>query len=755
MNYETKRKQLKASDKVYLQSQPDITPAQSGADSPRPTYLSRSVGFLRRRLHLTKPLDNKNLNHADFNTSNKRVRSNIRHAPFLPYVDRLSPATEYPPRHQLPAFIDFNIEVMRNWMNTCKAVHGDHCEPLPPFPTGAQWFVNVRKSCIESASPIAEYAALSYVWGRTERQFGRSCLNLHNCGQLQEPGALDEDEFQLSPAIRQAMQLARDLALQYLWVDKLCIVQDGEITKDEQLDAMAAIYAGSSLTIIAAFGHDEDDGLLNITPEEQAQSLLSNSNVRDKNDTKGGSKTFANSKANLRQPRQFTSWSHLDIMTWQCQRLVMSNWYSRGWTLQENLFARRKIIFHDNTMNWECHCTSWQEGQGILDKSTQTRCARSPPMEGSMLNSGPFPDLHRFARLLSIYNQRALSFRKDAINAFSGALFDLGKAFPGGFISGVPVLFFDAMLIWQPYPPLTRRTVEHDEMSDDSLLPSWSWVGWQGDIDSESLRSASSYLRNTPGEFARYDPLKWYPSSWYTIPTVKWFHTLHIHQHETHQVCERNCKPRQPILQLPGANALQIAQESDFIPPDGWGKQWCSKTKMFFYKHANAGEQEFWCPIPLQPEPTHITEPVNRSRFLYCRTRRAFLKGRELFNQTIASKCTCVELERMDNAAWAGILRLNQNLRGKSMKMAFDPHHIYELIELSRGTVRNQPTEEASFDEWDRPGCRRSNAVGGYEFYNVMWIKRVEDVAYREAIGRVEKSVWEEVATEYVEMTLG
>jgi hypothetical protein len=362
-------------------------------------------------------------------------------------------------------------------------------------------------------------------------------------------------------------------------------VQDGDITKNQQLDAMAAIYAGSSLTIVAAFGHDEDNGLLDVTPEKQkpsAQSLLRNLNARDKNEIEGGSKTHSNFTANLRQPRQFAARSHLDVMTWQCQHLVMSNWYTRGWTFQENLFARRKIIFHDNTMNWECHCTSWQEGQGIFGKSNQSRCGRPPPMEGSTLNPGPFPDMYRYAWLLSIYNQRALSFPKDAVNAFSGALFDLGKAFPGGFISGIPVLFFDAMLIWQPYTPVNRRTVVHDQLRRGDLLPSWSWVGWQGDIDSESLRSASSYLRNTPGEFTRSDPPVWCPNSWHTIPTVNWSHTLDIDQHDAHWVRQKNRDPRETILQVPREKTLQLAQESDFVPPDGWKSYGVLKPKCSF-----------------------------------------------------------------------------------------------------------------------------------------------------------------------------
>jgi hypothetical protein len=222
MNYAIKGRQEEASNRPPLRKQPHILPTQSSIDSPCPSYLGRSVDFLRRWLNLTEPLDHKNLNHGDFTRSNKRVRSNAQHAPYLPYVDKLSATSEYPPHHQLPASVDFNVKVMRNWMDTCKSVHGDHCEPLPPFPSGPQWLVNVLRNCIESAPPTAEYATLSYVWGRTERQFDTSCLNLRNYGLLQEPGALDEHKFQLSPAIRQTMQLARELGLQYLWVDKLC-----------------------------------------------------------------------------------------------------------------------------------------------------------------------------------------------------------------------------------------------------------------------------------------------------------------------------------------------------------------------------------------------------------------------------------------------------------------------------------------------------------------------------------------------------
>jgi len=42
-----------------------------------------------------------------------------------------------------------------------------------------------------------------------------------------------------------------------------------------------------------------------------------------------------------------------------------------------------------------------------------------------------------------------------------------------------------------------------------------------------------------------------------------------------------------------------------------------------------------------------------------------------------------------------------------------------------------------------------------YEFVNVLWIERKEDVAYRKAVGRVAKQVWESLEKETIVVVLG
>lgn len=271
----------------------------------------------------------------------------------------------------------------------------------------------------------------------------------------------------LAKTVSDAIHLVGQLGERFLWVDKLCIVQDEVSSKKIQLDAIAAIYASSLLTIVSAQGDSDGEGLY---------GSLSARNIP---------------KGNIESPEQVTRKS-----AWQ---LLGTVWYSRGWTFQENLFARRKLIFHHDTVHWECHCISWHEIQGAVHVFGQMSCEGVPPIltvGGS--NTMLWPNMHRFARLVSMYNLRQLTFPEDALHAFASTLFGLSSVFKGGFLSGLPDITFDAVLIWQPYNPLTRRVPLTSSQS--AVLPSWSWVGWSGDLHSESWRSAYDYMRKNPNE---------------------------------------------------------------------------------------------------------------------------------------------------------------------------------------------------------------------------------------------------------------
>jgi hypothetical protein len=87
----------------------------------------------------------------------------------------------------------------------------------------------------------------------------------------------------------------------------------------------------------------------------------------------------------------------------------------------------------------------------------------------------------------------------------------------------------------------------------------------------------------------------------------------------------------------------------------------------------------------------------------------------------------------------------------------YDPdrvgHELCELIEISAGSVEDWEIDARSFDEWYQEDCSWSQGL--YEFVNVLWVKWVEGVAYRKALGRVRKDVWENEAQDEIEVVLG
>ena len=102
------------------------------------------------------------------------------------------------------------------------------------------------------------YATLSHCWGQVERTT-TTCSNL---AQMQQGFLITS----LSPTFRDAVLVARKLAIRYLWIDSLCIVQDSLEDKHQELPKMAAIFANSQLTIAGPSSAHSQQSFLNHRP---------------------------------------------------------------------------------------------------------------------------------------------------------------------------------------------------------------------------------------------------------------------------------------------------------------------------------------------------------------------------------------------------------------------------------------------------------------------------------------------------------
>lgn len=184
-----------------------------------------------------------------------------------------------------------------------------------------------------------------------------------------------------------------------------------------------------------------------------------------------------------------------------------ANWfpyYQRAWTYQERLLSPLKVYFHERQLHWECSCHVRHEEQVHPDKIDEMDDFRYRDMSAMLAG---FPELAALDRVCSSYNYRALRYDEDALPAVSGLLSVLSRAFPGGFLCGIPEMFFERGLGWRPmasYKDIRRRIrsekPDRDGQSSPSsstlaVLPSWSWIGWQGEITIEEIGGPSEATR--------------------------------------------------------------------------------------------------------------------------------------------------------------------------------------------------------------------------------------------------------------------
>jgi Heterokaryon incompatibility protein (HET) len=605
-------------------------------------------------------------------------------------------------------FVKIDIGFLKSCLLDCQKGHGNHCEPHPDPSSGRPiLLIDVYDGCITQSGETDHYVALSYVWGQTSLL---KCTT-RNIDELKTPGALINGKLSKSipKTIRDAIELVRLLGERFLWVDCLCIVQDLESIKQGQILAMGGIFERAVLTLVAAQGVDPNFGLvfpadlirrgvveLHMAPlvAKTKRILLVAKKWRAKwLPGRSGAHQRARNKDEILK-------SSLDT----------SVWAQRGWTLQELLFSHRIMAFAEDGIYWECHCRirhSKFSGRSILTHALEDdRIDKTRPFHDTS-----WPDLETYAFTIQDYNKRRLTFPGDILRAFSGVTSALHQQFLDGFHFGLPRMFFDVTLLWQPDKPLHRRRGEQQEQYS-TALPSWSWIGWEGDLDLSLWASGYDYV------LTRRTRNQSFPST-----SVR-----------TRSIVQWSSSGR--LIQNPW-------------PSTNWG--WTQQGRV--WQHSTDPHTDFQYPVPIL-KPSDITyDSLSTSSLLIGSVRRGWFK----FGPVIRSSMRCVSRElRGSNNQFSGCLRLNHGITCHEDHVAntcFETGRTCEFIAISTGRARNADDETELLEEWHHPSRPREGEF--YEYYNVLWIEWEGKIAYRKALGRIWKDTWERDAGEEIKITLG
>lgn len=346
--------------------------------------------------------------------------------------------------------IDF--EILTNWLRFCRDMHTKTCtREISSLP-----FLKLIDCEQRTIVPALDhqYVTLSYVWGSASAGMEYSETLPGN----------------LPCTLEHALTVTRQLGLRYLWVDRYCINQQCEEEVSRHVQMMDLIYKNSEFTIIAAAGQDPSYGLPGVGRRHRGGQGCINI----------GTHVLVSA---LEDPKSLIN---------------SSTWITRAWTYQEALLSRRRLVFTDQQVYYECYGMYCCEVlnfplQDLHTKNSQ--CFQKRYCNGQNIGmfprgvgTAPWEVVHRIEE----YSDRSLTNPSDILKGMLGIF----RAFETKVNSahhcwGVPMLsqpvgienglVFSQMspagglllgMCWDLKNPSTRRPG----------FPSWSWTGWFGPV---------------------------------------------------------------------------------------------------------------------------------------------------------------------------------------------------------------------------------------------------------------------------------
>ncbi|KAH7306070.1 heterokaryon incompatibility protein-domain-containing protein [Rhexocercosporidium sp. MPI-PUGE-AT-0058] len=385
-----------------------------------------------------------------------------------------------------------NLGLVRSWLDDiCRKHHGKACglvKDCEPVERGFRlidcW---AKEPAVKDKAWGATYAALSYVWGTS---------------------LADMEDWPTT--VLDAIAVTKELGLRYLWVDRLCINQNDTEEKGYLISRMTTIYEAADFTIVAAAGSGASHGLPGVR-----------------------------STSRNPQPKYFLDSGSLLLSTFPDPRrdVLESSHWTRGWTYQEGILSKRRIVFTENQVYWECQGMATQESLNMplfLTPAFEDRVDDSELRMADFMLTGIFKtdaysggissnqadmvimedDAFRLdygfpvhqgattrAQLRSLnehiraFSKRNLSYDSDVLPAFSGILGMYKSNEDLSLLHGMPIWYGDictqsgaqisfalTVTSWYHRAGSSHQLFVSEPCERRTHLPSWCWAAWKGPV---------------------------------------------------------------------------------------------------------------------------------------------------------------------------------------------------------------------------------------------------------------------------------
>ncbi|KAE9365118.1 HET-domain-containing protein, partial [Stipitochalara longipes BDJ] len=262
----------------------------------------------------------------------------------------------------------------------------------------------------------------------------------------------------LPQTIQDAITVTRKLGEKYLWIDSLCIIQDSETDKLQEIGRMDEVYKNAFLTISAASGKGCHDGFLgrrNMAeeipfpyecPDDTFSGILSSGFIQEV------------SHSVAREPIDF-----------------------RAWTMQESMLAQRLLCYGCEQISWICP----NRLETFDSPLPPLRYGVAPlfiPEQLMLKEHGPASDISGgldWMMIVEDYTSRQLSYQTDKLSAISSLAKQWSGTFrkeDGPYVAGLFLNKITSHLMWFAQKEAPRPVVP------PYVAPTWSWASIDGPV---------------------------------------------------------------------------------------------------------------------------------------------------------------------------------------------------------------------------------------------------------------------------------
>ncbi|KAF2796295.1 HET-domain-containing protein [Melanomma pulvis-pyrius CBS 109.77] len=293
-----------------------------------------------------------------------------------------------------------------------------------------------------------DYTCLSYCWGGSQ-EVATTASTLE-----QFSTRLPWDK--LPQTIRDAITVTRSLAIRFLWVDALCILQDNNDDMSIQIGQMGSIYKNAKVTIAAANSRTVTEGFLKDRTIPHAYKLPFYLSA-------GRSGSIW-----LRTSQYFDN-KEVDPLE------------SRGWTLQESLLSRRMLYYGSLDLMWKCQRERFvpvnKTHYLYLEKLRRGLPTSIFNIKGVKGNDRTSSRSKIWEEVVDTFAGRELTVFEDRLPALAGIASELQNIWKDTYLAGMWQSFLIRQLGWQ-----RNDYILEDLPPEPYRSPGWSWASSRGRI---------------------------------------------------------------------------------------------------------------------------------------------------------------------------------------------------------------------------------------------------------------------------------